>query len=1745
MTAAKPCTEERVIESRVGGQITAGQNLSGDHASAPLLPDKAIFDRALSVLIRRDGEVARFRVTDAASGAAWLAFRASWTSAHGCRRLEQEFALRDRLDAAWALKASAFLRTSQGPVLLFSDVGATPIHAIGADRDPISNFLKIAIGATHALALAHEQRLLHRDITPWNLVRSDDGRIRLASFGLSGVLESSDRMPIATARDRGLAYAAPEEMRHEDAYADERSDLYSLGITLFEVLTGALPLMAETTAEWLHAHIAIEPRPPSAYRADVPDMIDALILKLVAKDPQDRYQSASTLEADLRRCSREWAAGNAISKFELGRIDRLRRLSSNPGLFGRDVELQTLVDAYLRVAGTGDAEIALLAGPAGAGKTALVRELALTVGRMSASFASGKPDQYQQATPYAAVVQAARSLIMGVLGGERSELEMRRTALLAQVGGHSPLIAHLVPELELVIGPQSAPNDVSAAQVSLRVNRALLAFFQVFAVDGAPLLLFIDDLQWADDATLELIEMIVSERPRNLLLVGAYRNDGFSRTGRFNAFLSGIKGGSSFISRISLAPLTIGHIDRFIAATLDEREQPLDELARMMHEKTGGNPFYVTQLLRALVDERAVRYDDELQRWTWNAAAVGGHQQTDNVVDLLILRFGRLPAGTREALRVLACIGAGANEVLLARVACVEVEELRRRLEPAEKSGLIVRHDEALGFSHDRVQEAAYEFTPAAERAAQHANIAFAMLDVWQGRLQDSVFEIAGQIELSVGASLEAGRVIQFVEGLIAAAQRATVAAARAQALSYLAAAKQLLGEGRWTTHYALARRLAVLRSECLLATADLDAASVEINGLFHRMETDFDQAEAHRLKAALQTVRSDFRGATATALSGLRLLGVDLPSQPSQQQLAAAYEAVKQGLKGRSIGDIVDLPLATNPRIEAAMALLTALEAAMFFPSGGLMFLHLAVMVQLTLEHGVTPASVQGLAWFGVNLAETYDEPSEGLAYAEVALALVDRHGYERFRTTTLLALDQVGVWTKPLSYALGCARKAKAAGNASAELRWLCYSCNHIVSNLLVMGEELSVVQEELEPLLQIARGAGYEDIVHLVSTQFEFVESLRRGTTTPVGAWEIAYRSDPGTSGSGRQPMSALLFWTYLLRGQCFFLYGDLPNAAVFLAKAGELAWSVPAHINLSDYRLYAALTMTQSHGSPAEHTQALGSLSEHRGRFDRWAALNPGTFRNKLALIDAESARLRGDDLAAMKFYEQSASAAASEGFVHEQALAHELASRHASSVGLDSIAAHHARLAYSCYRRWGADGKLRQLEAQFDFLLTEARGESRQVFHDQEHLDLSVAMRTAQALSEEIALDQLIKALMKSMIVHAGAQYGVLLLMRNDEARIEATGRVIDDNVVVDVGLATPTDEHVPLSILHTVVRTRKSASFGNANVQAQHQHAASLALHPARSLLCLPFLKQGVLVGVLYLENNLAQDVFSPGKIAMLEVLAPLAANSLEAARLYAELIDENARRQETEAALRSARSDLARASHLTVMGELAASIAHEINQPLSAILSSVGASLRWLKADQPDLNEVLLTLENIRSAGQRAADIVRALRALAKQETATLARVPVDSLIREILVLTSPDFEKRGVNLTAGLDASDVQVVADRTQLQQVVLNLVTNALDAMAGIETRRELLVTSRVEGDSVIVSVQDTGNGIPDEIRSRIFEPFFTTKASGMGMGLSICRSIMEAHGGTLEAVAVPEGGSAFVFRLPCATGPDVS
>lgn len=1698
--------------------------------------DEARYARATLDFRHSVEDIAEYRLVEDGSNASWRIRRTSWAFDERCRQFEREYALRSELGSDWAVLPCALIRPSDGPVLIYREPFGTTLDELAHGTLPISDLLRMAAGMAEALAKLHGARLVHRDLRPEHFVLSGDGSLRIRSF-LSAKSPYEDASAVERLTASTAPYAAPERSGPHASLVDERSDLYSFGVVLFQLLTGAMPFRAGSEAEWVHAHLAIQPARPWQFRADVPGILSELIAKLLAKDAHDRYQTAEGLWQDLIRMQRDWDTSGTLSRFELARAERLVAAVDLIPFIGRQQERKQLADAYSAVLRSSQAALVLIEGSPGSGKTMLATDFRKRL--LPLSFWSvGKADQYQPSQPYAPVVQALRSLCLNVIGKGGAAPTERGARLQTYAADDLNLLIRLVPEVELLVGPRDAGADVADGAPAPRIQRALIQAFRSFAALAAPLVLMLDDLQWADDATLGFVEAFAAQRPANILLVAACRAR-THQTAAFRDFAERIERAGAL--EISLAALTPQLVVEMTAALIGEPQARVARLGRIVHRKTGGNPFHVRQLLRALFDERLVRFDAAREQWSWDEAQVEALHTTDDIVHLLSLRLQRQSPPIVEALCWLACASMQGDEALLARASGLPAAELSHRLNGACRAGLVEPGEGGWRFVHDRVLEAAYAAMSADARSARHTAIAVAMIELYGGLGEQIALDIAGQIELAQGATISREQAKAFASVLADAAERAVVAAARDRALEFLSLAAGLIGEDAWANQYELAKRIALLRCESLLAVGRIECAAHEIDALMPRMRSRGDQAHAHRLKAAQLTVASDFAGAVAVALAGLEKLDVYLPARPCSEDLVVACRAVDEALGGRAIADLVHLPRMDDEGIEAAMALLTALEAAMFYPSEGLALLHLAAMVRLTLRHGVTGASVQGLAWYGVYVAQTFGDYAAGLEYAKVALALVDHHGFERYRAATLIALDQVSVWTLPLRWALARAREAKAAGHLSAELRWMCYSCNHIVSDLIAMGEALPKIQEEIEPLLSLTRGAAYHDIVDLVTTQSEFVASLQRDRSQPIGSWQAPPDGSSASAAARPAPMSVLSFWTLVLRGQSAFLFDDVKTAEISFREAALLAWSTPAHIMLSDFRLYSALTLIYAVPDWRSDASATAAIRAHREQFAIWADLNSGTFGNKLAMIDAEFERVAGNDVAAMRLYETSASLAAAAGFVHEQALAHELAGRHAVELGLPGVARHHLGLAHACYRRWGALAKAAQLEAKYAFLAVDDVSASRLYAKGggRDDLDFMVAMRTAQSLSEEIILERLIQNLMTNMVVHAGARYGLLMLMRDASLRIEATARVENGEIVVDTACSAPTQERIPLSILNTVIHTKKPLVFDDAQREGEIAHAESLGMRPARSVFCLPLLKQGALVGVLYLENALVQGVFTPSKTAMLEVLAPQAANSLEAARLYAELVEENTRRQETEAALRRARTELARNAHVTVLGEMAASIAHEINQPLTSIVSSVGAGVRWLRAADPDMEEALSSLEDIQIAAVRAADIVRSLRSLAKQSPVALAPVAIDDVLREMLELTAMEVESNGVELRADLNAGGLEVLADRTQIQQIVLNLITNALDAMGGMTGARQLDVMSRRDKSTVVVSVSDSGSGIDIDLAERIFEPFFTTKENGMGMGLAICRSIMEAHGGTLSVQPRPLGGTTFVFELPLA------
>ncbi|MFM0074498.1 AAA family ATPase [Paraburkholderia sediminicola] len=1836
--------------------------------------DQAWFDRLALEALLVDGNIVRYRARWQEGARSWLiAVPTDLPSDAVLRRLQQEFAPADRLESTWAVRPVALVRLSRGPVLVYEDNGGTLVLPPANGMIAVGRFLRIAVGAAHALRLAHARGVLHRDLKPSNLLECSDGTIRLLGFrdAFSPVGDPLTESPDTLYGT--LAYMSPEQARRAEGHADERSDLYSLGVTLYELLTGQLPFEAADAVEWVYNHVARQPANPRQHRRSFPAVLGSIILKLLAKNPAERYQSASSLEADLRRCLADWNEMQHIVPFEPAAEDNVRNLAVTHRLFGRAHEYSLLLDAFGRNARQAMAELIFVSGYSGAGKSELVRSVHRATAQTATLFASGKFEQYGQNAPYAPLMQAIRSLFQRILGESDGELDSWRDVLREAVGTQGKLLVSYIPELELVLGVQPEVPDLPPVEAQLRFQALITRLLSVFATEAHPLILFFDDVHWFDDATLNFIAcFLTTVEDRHVLLICAYRVNEVDRSPRFKAFLNSLPSASARISTIDVTPLDTSNVTALLADALHCGSAHVYPLAAVVHEKTGGNPFFIKQLLLALADNQLICYDGMAGRWTWDIDRISEYESSDNVVDLMVARLTRLPGEAQAVLRLLALMGRRLDRATLARIDPDGGEELERRLLPAVEAGLTVSDRTGFAFAHDRVQEAAYALIAEEERGAEHARIARILLEDFDiGDLQRPAFDIAHHIERAQAAGalreLNAHETTVFSRICLQAARHAKEAIAIQSALNYLDVGRKLLDASGQDYSQSLGYDIGILRVQCRILDANFEAAGTQIEKLLDQNLSVIARASVYKLKADMQQHLSDYEAAVDTALEGIKLFGTYLPRYPEAADVEAAYRRLNQSLGGRTLASIADLPPLRNAAIESELNLLVSIYAPASFVNERLGFLNLCHMVQLTIDHGITAASAHCLAWFGVYVAEFFGEYAQGFEFSRLARTLVEERGYHAMATSTLVALDQVAVWTQPLSYVLECARAAFESAGPSGDLTMSCYACNHVVSDLLILGVPLEQVDKEIDLGLSFARRVRFKDVEGILELQKRFVHSLTGGPGLPGNFGVVADGRMSFDAGVLDTQMATLRFWIWLLKGVSCYFHGDYQNARHCLAEAGELKWATPAHIHLLDYHFYTALTLAKLSGGE-DAGAAVAAIEPHLAKLRNWAQLNPATFRDKLLLVEAEEARLGGSPLVALSLYEQAAEAASENGFNHGNALAHELASECSEANGLFSAARHHSGRAIDSYTRWGALAKVRQLEraqrpAQLSLERLVTSRPSVEIPDAQQQFDLVSALKSSQALSEEIVLDKLIHTLVTLAIVHAGAQIGMLILLKGNVPVVEAIGRDEPGGVQVTLGEDKVTREEVPASVLHTALRTRKPVVVEDAQGDPRFSFDVSFSNRSVRSACCLPLVKQGNVVGVLYLENNLTAGVFTASRTSVLEMLASQAAISLETARLYAELVAENKRRQETEMALRmseealslgqrisrsgsyiwntltgerywskelynvfglpieagspstqavlerihpedvglyqeavtraahnrtpfrqkyrivtpdgavkylevlgepsgvsnfvgvvtdftdrhttelalqNAKIELAKASRATTMGELAASIAHEINQPLASIVSNASAGVRWLNRPVPDIPEALGGLRDIVKDGKRAGDIIRALQSLAKEAKPSFVPTLVDGVVREVFDLAAAEVEQRSLAVRLDL-AAGRSVMADRVQLQQVLFNLVMNAADAMSHLDAKQRLLsVTSRVDDrGSVVVSVKDNGGGISEEIGPRIFDAFFTTKKSGMGMGLAICKSIIEAHGGTLTAGPGYPRGTIFVFTLPTA------
>jgi len=1515
--------------------------------------------------LRHDDEFALYRGGPGNSGTPFvlLLMPASRRPAlESLKKLEHEFSLRGVLDATWAVRPLELSQYKGQRVLVLEDPGGEPLDHLIHGPMEILQFLRIAVCLADALSRLHKRELIHKDVKPANvLVNSASGDVRLMGFGIASRLLRERQSPEPPEFIAGtLPFMAPEQTGRMNRSIDSRSDLYAFGVTLYEMLTGNLPFTASDPMGWVHCHIAKQAVPPHERLKSVPGPVSAIIMKLLAKTPEERYQTAAGAESDLRRCLAEWETEGRIGEFVPGKHDTPDRLLIPEKLYGRAREIDILLGAFDRVVAGGRPELVLVSGYSGIGKSALVNELHKPLVPPRGLFASGKFDQYKRDIPYATLAQAFQSLIRPLLSKTEEELSRCREALREALGPNGLLIVDLVPELKLIIGEQPPVPELPLQEAKSRFQLVFRRFISVFARPEQPLALFLDDLQWLDAATLDLMgDLLTRTDVQHLMLIGAYRDNEVNPTHPLMRKLEAMRQAGAILQNIVLAPLVLKDLGQLIADSLGCELEGATPLAQLIDDKTGGNPFFAIQFFSALAEEGLLTFDYDQGHWSWDLNRIHAKGYTDNVVDLMIRKLSRLPAETQKALQQLACLGNSAEFAVLRILYQDSEEEIHGQLWEAVRQGLIFRSEGSYRFLHDRVQEAAYSLIPEELRAEAHLRIGRLLAaHTPPERLEEGIFEIVNQLNRGshlVTSTEERERVaeLNFIAG-----KRAKISTAYASALRLLAAGRALLTEETWDCNYDLIFSIEYLMAECELLTADMAAAENRLSMLAQRTKTGHDIAVVTRLRLTLYTTLDRSNRGVELYLEYLRRLGTDWSPTPTRDEVMREYDRIWSLVGNRQIEELFDLPLMTDPDILDVLDVLTEAVTLSMYCDENLFSLVICHMVNLSLEHGNCDASCFAYVWFAVIAGPRFGKYKEGFRFGRLGYELVEKRGLIRYQARTYMSFGNMVIpWAKHALEGRELARRAFDAAYRIGDLTFAAYSWTKLITNFLMVGDPLAEVQPEAEKGLAFAQRAQFGLVADLLTPQVGIVRILR-GLTPKFGSFndeqfdELQFERHLASNPTFALPE----FWYRLRKAQARFFAADYATAVDASMRAQQLLYTSPSQLETVESRFYGALSHAAylNSASPDQRQQHFEALTDHHRQLEIWAEHCPENFENRAALVGAEIARIEGRILDAEQLYEKAIHSARESGFVHNEALANEVAARFYLGRGYEKIAYAYLQDARYGYLRWGAIGKVQQLDSLYPRLRQQESiaGSTSTIGTSVEQLDLATVIKVSQAVSSEMVLEKLIDSLMRAALEHAGAERALLISPRHSELQIEAEATTAEGDVLVNLGIDAGIAAAMPESLIRYIMRTRESVILKDASSQNPFSADPYIAQRRPRSILTLPLINQGKLISILHLENNLTPDVFTPDRIIVLKLLASQAAISLENSRLYRDL--------------ESRERKIGRLIDSNIIGVVLWDMDGRLLDANDAFLRMVGydrgdvkAGLRWFDMTPPDWQEV------------------------------------------------------------------------------------------------------------------------------------------------------------------------------------------
>ena len=1465
-------------------------------------------------------------------------------------RYQQEYQISQSLNLPGVVKAYSLEKYHNSLAIIFEDFGADSLNLWREQRQiNLAEFLPIAIQIVEILGQIHSANIIHKDINPSNIViNPKTGEVKIIDFGISTVLSiENPTLKNPNVLEGTLAYIAPEQTGRMNRAIDYRADFYSLGATFYELLTNQLPFEGNDAIELVHCHIAKQPIPPQEINSKIPKPLSDLVMKLLAKTPEERYQSAWGIQADLELCLTQLQTQGKIEDFPIGQHDISDKFQISQKLYGRETEIESLLAAFERVAGSlqeeaesttsetqpspksrSHSEMMLVFGYSGIGKSALVQEIYKPITRTKGYFIAGKFDQFQRNIPYSAIIKAFQELVRQLLAETEGQLQQWREKILAAVKLNGQVIIDVLPELELIIGKQPKLPELPPAESQNRFNLAFHNFIRVFCKPEHPLVIFLDDLQWADSATLQLIELIMTDAEMQyLFLIGAYRDNEVSAAHPLMLTINEIQKTGCAINSISLLPLKLNDVNQLIADTLKCDLKKARPLADLVQQKTQGNPFFINEFLKSLYAERLLKfaaaspYQGRAKGgWHWDLEQIQAKGITDNVVELMAGKIKKLLPPTQQLLKFAACIGNHFDVKTLAIVSKNSVKATNSKLLEAIMETLIIPigddykllEIEQFGedltvyykFLHDRVQQAAYSLIPEPEKQVVHYRIGQILLEnTTPEQREKKIFDIVNHFNLGSELITEELQKNELAELNLFAGKKAKASAAYKSALDYFAAGRHLLSADSWQTQYDLTLNLYQEAAEAAYISTDFEMMEELANPVLQQAKTVLDKVKVYQAKILAQLAQSQLRQALDTALSVLELLDIHFPKQPTPADIQAALQTTQAALAGREIEDLMDLPLMTAPEKLAAMQVISSTFAAAYFSFPEILPLFVFKQVNLSLKYGNSPYSLPAYANCGLLLSAIFNDIESGYRFGELALNLLDRINSSEVKAETLHTVNGfVKHCKESVRKTLKLSQDACAIGLETGDIEYACHAASMYALHAYFIGKELTEFERELAAYSDMMRQLKQEADLNFNEIYRQAVLNLMECSENPCKLIGEAYNEDIQLPLMLQANNRSAVYIIYLQKTILCYLFGEFAEATKYADLAAQDLAGVVGSLLAPLFYFYDSLVRFAVYFdvSESDRKQILEQVTANLDRLKVLATHAPTNYLHKVELIEAELCRIKGQNFEAMDWYDRAIATARENEYLNEEALSYELAAKFYLSKNKTLIAKTYLQNARYYYLRWGASAKVKDLDTRYPQLLSRQTSTSTSISgtktsvpptsidsSSSSMLDFTTVIKASQAISGEVVLASLLSNLIKLTIENAGAQKGFLILLNSSgELRIEAAGDV-DGSVQVLQSLAVNNTQNLPTSIINYVARTQSDIVLSDAAREGTFTADPYIALNQPKSVLCAPIINQGKLIGILYLENNLATGAFTADRLAVLSILSAQAAISLENARLY------------------------------------------------------------------------------------------------------------------------------------------------------------------------------------------------------------------------------------------------------------------